>query len=86
MSTPSGNLYRQEALQAQRQQWLGNLRLVTPLPVRVLIALAASLALMLALFAASGFYTRRMPAAGMLVPASAPGLPPARSTRGPAAA
>ena len=70
MSTPSGSLYRQEALQSQRQQWLGDLRLVTPLPARMLIALAASLVLMLALFAASGSYTRRVPAAGMLAPAS----------------
>jgi membrane fusion protein len=64
----SGSLFRPEALEHQRQAWLGDMQLLRPLSLRlltatVLLVLAAVLA-----FLWWGEYTRKARVAGVLVP------------------
>ena len=70
MSAAAGKLFRAEALHAQQQRWLGELRLVTPLSTRVLVGGIALIVAVLAVFASLGTYTRRVHATGMLAPAT----------------
>ncbi len=68
--TTSGSLFREEAVRGQQQQWLGGLRLVTPLRAQLLIAVACAIAVAIIAFALLGSYTRRVTASGSLVPAT----------------
>lgn len=61
-------LFRPEALQAQRQSWLGGVQLVRPLSLTVLTAGALALLLALAAFLALAGYTRKATAPGVLMP------------------
>ena len=70
MSAAAGKLFRSEALSAQQQRWLGELRVVMPLPARWLAASTMLMVALLVAFALSGGYTRRVTAAGMLTPAA----------------
>ena len=54
MSAAAGKLFRAEALHAQQQRWLGELRLVTPLSARVLVAGTVLIVAVLAVFARLG--------------------------------
>jgi len=66
----SRSLFRPEALEAQRQQWLGRVQLVRPLSLTVLTAGVVAVALALAAFLALAQYTRKATAVGVLVPDS----------------
>lgn len=82
-------LFRPEAVEAQRQQWLGRVRLVQPLPLIGAAGGAVLLVVALLVFASVAPYTRLLRAEGVLldpglaeigVPAAAvaslqPGLP-----------
>lgn len=61
-------LFRSEALDAQRQQWLGEVRLARPLSLRWVTIGAVLLALVAGTFLSVAEYTRRTPAQGVLVP------------------
>lgn len=61
-------LFRPEALQAQRQSWLGSVQLVRPLSLSVLTAGALALLLALGAFFALAGYTRKATAPGVLMP------------------
>ncbi|HSQ72315.1 MAG TPA: HlyD family efflux transporter periplasmic adaptor subunit [Rubrivivax sp.] len=64
------SLFRPEALEAQRQQWLGRVQLVRPLSLSVLTVGVVAVALALAAFLALAQYTRKATAVGVLVPDS----------------
>jgi membrane fusion protein len=64
------SLFRPEALQAQRQQWLGRVQLVRPLSLTALTAGVVLVALALVAFLALAQYTRKATALGVLVPDS----------------
>ena len=64
----SRSLFRPEALEAQRQQWLGRVQLVRPLSLRVLTAGVVLVAVSLVAFLSLAQYTRKSTAAGVLVP------------------
>ena len=64
----SRSLFRPEALEAQRQQWLGRVQLVRPLSLRVLTAGVVLVAASLVAFLSLAQYTRKSTAAGVLVP------------------
>lgn len=61
-------LFRPEALEGQRQAWLGNIRLIRPVSLTVLTCAAVLTVAAVALFLALGEYTRRMTVAGVLAP------------------
>lgn len=61
-------LFRTEAIDAQRQQWLGRVQLVRPLSLAWVTAGVVLVALALAAFLALAPYTRKATAAGVLVP------------------
>lgn len=61
-------LFRTEALQAQRGQWLGAINLATPLSFRWWALLALALATAVVLFLVFGQYTRRETVTGQLQP------------------
>jgi membrane fusion protein len=65
---PASSLFRQEALDAKRGEWLGSILVAAPLSRWVWTALALSLAAALLLFLALGHYTRRETVTGQLVP------------------
>lgn len=62
------SLFRPEALEAQRQQWLGRVQLVRPLSLGVLTAGVVVVALALVAFLSLAQYTRKATAMGVLVP------------------
>ena len=62
------SLFRPEALEAQRQQWLGRVQLVRPLALSVLTAGVLVVALALVAFLGLAQYTRKATALGVLVP------------------
>ncbi|MDZ7592713.1 MAG: HlyD family efflux transporter periplasmic adaptor subunit [Rubrivivax sp.] len=62
------SLFRPEALEAQRQQWLGRVQLVRPLSLRVLTAGVVLVAVSLVAFLILAQYTRKSTAVGVLVP------------------
>lgn len=64
----SRSLFRPEALEAQRQQWLGRVQLVRPLSLSVLTAGVLLVAVLLVAFLTLAQYTRKATAAGVLVP------------------
>lgn len=62
------SLFRPEALEAQRQHWLGRVQLVRPLSLTVLTVGVVFVALALVSFLALAQYTRKATALGVLVP------------------
>lgn len=64
----SRDLFRKEALEARRNQWLGGISLVQPVRTHVLTATAAFAALSVVLFLIFSTYTRRSSVTGQLVP------------------
>ena len=64
----SRSLFRQEAVDAQRQQWLGGVQLVRPLALSWLTAGVVVAVLAVALFLSLAQYTRKATASGVLVP------------------
>ena len=65
MTTP---LVRPEAIEARRQQWLGEVRLVRPLSLSVLVALLVLCAIAIGSWLVLGEYTRKAHVRGLLVP------------------
>ena len=65
-----GDLFRKEALQAQRGQWLGAINLATPLSFTWWTLLAVALAVAIVAFLVFGQYTRREAVTGQLLPSS----------------
>jgi membrane fusion protein len=65
----SESLFRQEALDAKRGSWLGNISLAQPLPIWVMTTFAVGAALAIGLLLTLGSYTRRSTVVGQLVPA-----------------
>jgi membrane fusion protein len=65
MSTP---LFRPEAVEARRQQWLGEVRLVRPVSLSVLVVLLVLCAVAVGSWLALGEYTRKAHVRGLLVP------------------
>lgn len=63
-------LFRTEALQAQRGQWLGAINLATPLSFRWWTALALALAAVIIALLIFGQYTRRETVTGQLLPSA----------------
>lgn len=64
------SLFRKEVLESRRNQWLGGISLVQPLPGWILAGFAISAALLVLLFLFFGDYTRRSRVAGQLVPSA----------------
>jgi len=62
-------LFRQEALDAQREQAAGTILLLRPVPMRLAALVAGVLALALAVVLATGSYTRKARIAGLIAPA-----------------
>ena len=63
-------LFRDEVINAKRGEWLGTIRLATPLSHRLLTVFALVLGMALMAFLVVGEYTRRERASGILVPAA----------------
>ncbi|QEH97874.1 HlyD family secretion protein [Gluconobacter thailandicus] len=63
-------LFRQEALEARRDTWLGRVQISQPLPVRIVAWSCAVLALGAMLLLIFGTYTRRVHATGQVMPKS----------------
>src|SRR5687767_12016073 len=61
-------LFRPEALEAQRQQWLGGVQLVRPLSLSWVTGGVLCVLLALLVFVSLAPYTRKATAAGVLVP------------------
>lgn len=61
-------LFRPEALEGQRQAWLGNIRLIRPVSLSVLTISAVLMVGAVVLFLSQGEYTRRMTVSGVLAP------------------
>jgi membrane fusion protein len=61
-------LFRPEAVEARRQQWLGDVRLVRPLSLSVLTCLFVLMALAIGAWLFVGEYTRKAHVRGLLVP------------------
>ena len=61
-------LFRPEAVEAQRQQWLGRVQLVRPLGLSVITAGVVVVAVALVAFLSFAEYTRKATVAGVLVP------------------
>jgi len=68
MSQMSQELFRKEALDAQRTSWLGGISLVQPVRFRLLTAAAVTVSLVVALLLYFGTYTYRSRVVGHLVP------------------
>lgn len=62
------SLYRPEAIEGQRQAWLGRIQLVRPLSLTVLTACAVTAALAVGAFLFVGDYTRKARVSGYLAP------------------
>ncbi|HEX6017672.1 MAG TPA: HlyD family efflux transporter periplasmic adaptor subunit [Burkholderiaceae bacterium] len=61
-------LFRHEALEAQRQQWMGEVRLVRPVSLSVLVIVLVGAAVAVGAWLALGEYTRKAHVHGVLVP------------------
>jgi len=61
-------LFRHEALEAQRQQWMGEVRLVRPVSLSVLVLVLVGAAVAVGAWLALGEYTRKAHVHGVLVP------------------
>lgn len=64
----SHDLFRREALDARRGNWLGSVALSQPLSLRVMAAIAVAIAIVAILFLTLASYTRRSRVVGQLVP------------------
>jgi membrane fusion protein len=62
------SLFRPEAVEAQRQQWLGRVQLVRPLSLAVLTAAVAVAAVVSGAYLFIGEYTRKAKVSGVLAP------------------
>lgn len=62
------SLFRREALDHQRDQWIGHIRLAQPLSLRWLTVLVVAAAVAVGSFLVLGHYTRKARLAGELVP------------------
>ena len=63
-----GNLFRREALEHRRQDWLGSIQLIRPLSLSVLTGLVVLTAAVVAGYLTLGEYTRKARVSGYLVP------------------
>lgn len=63
-------LFRQEAIDARRDAWLGRTQLAQPLSVRLTAPISLALLLSAAAYLVLGSYTRRVHAAGAMLPAA----------------
>jgi len=61
-------LFRREAVEAHRQQWMGEVRLVRPVSMSVLVALLVTVAIAVGAWLLLGEYTRKAHVRGVLVP------------------
>ena len=61
-------LFRPEAVEARRQEWLGDVRLVRPVSLSVLVAVLTFTGIAAAAWLFIGEYTRKAHVAGLLVP------------------
>jgi len=61
-------LFRREALEAQRQQWLGEVRLLRPVSLSVLVVVMIGVAVAVGTWLVLGEYTRKAHVSGVLVP------------------
>ena len=61
-------LFRTEALEAQRQQWLGRVQLVRPLSLTLFTVAALALLVLVGCFLTFAHYTRKAAVPGVLVP------------------
>lgn len=66
----SRTLFRNEAVEAQRSQWLGSVNLATPVAFHWWLGLAVTFTMAVVLALAFGHYTRRETIAGQLVPSA----------------
>jgi len=62
------SLFRPEALEAHRQQWMGEVRLLRPVSMSVLCVLLIGMAVAVGTWLALGEYTRKAHVRGVLVP------------------
>ena len=61
-------LFRREAIEAHRQQWIGEVRLVRPVSLSVLVVVLVAMAVAVAAWLVLGEYTRKAHVRGVLVP------------------
>ncbi|HTP70965.1 MAG TPA: hypothetical protein VML58_02005, partial [Burkholderiaceae bacterium] len=61
-------LFRREALEAHRQQWMGEVRLVRPVSLSVLVVVLLGVAIAVGAWLVLGEYTRKAHVRGVLVP------------------
>ena len=61
-------LFRREAIEAHRQQWMGEVRLVRPLSMTALVVVLVAAALAVGGWLVLGEYTRKAHVRGVLVP------------------
>jgi len=61
-------LFRREAIEANRQQWLGEVRLVRPVSMSVLVVVLVAAAFVVGAWLVLGEYTRKAHVRGVLVP------------------
>lgn len=61
-------LFRHEALEAHRQQWLGEVRLVRPVSLSVMVLVLIAAAVAIGTWLVLGEYTRKAHVSGVLVP------------------
>jgi hypothetical protein len=61
-------LFRHEALNARRQQWLGDVQLTRPVSLTMLVTLVLASAVAVGAWLMVGEYTRKAHVAGVLVP------------------
>jgi membrane fusion protein len=64
----SQSLFRKEAVDAQRVNWMGEISLAQPLRLTLLLAFAIAIAIAVGLLLVFGTYTKRWRVAGQLVP------------------
>jgi membrane fusion protein len=62
------SIFRREALESQRNSWIGEITLIRPLATTLLTGVAVATALALGAFLALGEYTRKVRVSGVLVP------------------
>jgi len=62
------SLFRREALEAHRQQWMGEVRLLRPVSLTVMCGLLVGIALAVGAWLSLGEYTRKAHVRGVLVP------------------
>jgi membrane fusion protein len=63
-------LFRHEAVAARREAWLGEVQLIHPLSARLMIIVTVAFLAAWILFAATGSYTRRVHATGVMMPST----------------